>query len=113
MINPILASSALRRMRSMKTHIILALSLASLFVLSCLTLGSLLQPSIYVSSLTSGAASYQMLIVLQFVLILLIAPALTAARYENRALGAALRALGHPQADELAEWLENTDLGGH
>ena len=79
MINPILASSALRRMRSMKTHIILALSLASLFVLSCLTLGSLLQPSIYVSSLTSGAASYQMLIVLQFVLILLIAPALTAA----------------------------------
>ena len=42
-----------------------------------------------------------------------LAPALTAARYENRALGAALRALGHPQADELAEWLENTDLGGH
>ncbi len=42
-----------------------------------------------------------------------LAPALTGARYENRALGAALRALGHPQADELAEWLENTDLGGH
>ncbi len=42
-----------------------------------------------------------------------LAPALTGARYENQALGAALRALGHPQADELAEWLENTDLGGH
>ena len=42
-----------------------------------------------------------------------LAPALTGARYENKALGAALRAIGHPQADELAEWLENTDLGGH
>jgi len=42
-----------------------------------------------------------------------IAPALTGARYENRALGAALRTIGHPQADELADWLENTDLGGH
>lgn len=42
-----------------------------------------------------------------------LAPALTGARYENRALGAALRSLGHPQADELAEWLEYTDLGGH
>jgi lipoate-protein ligase A len=42
-----------------------------------------------------------------------LAPALTGARYENRALGAALRALGHPQAEEMAEWLENTDLGGH
>ena len=42
-----------------------------------------------------------------------LAPALTGARYENRALGAALRGIGHPQADELADWLENTDLGGH
>ena len=42
-----------------------------------------------------------------------LAPALAGTRYENRALGAALRALGHPQADEMAEWLENTDLGGH
>ena len=42
-----------------------------------------------------------------------LAPALTGARYENRALGAALRGIGHPQADELANWLENTDLGGH
>ena len=42
-----------------------------------------------------------------------LAPALTGARYENQALGAALRGLGHPQADELAEWLEHTDLGGH
>ena len=42
-----------------------------------------------------------------------IAPALTGARYENRALGDALRVLGQPQADALAEWLEQTDLGGH
>jgi len=42
-----------------------------------------------------------------------IAPALTGVRYENQALGAALRGLGHPQANELADWLETTDLGGH
>ena len=42
-----------------------------------------------------------------------IAPALTGARYENEALAAALRALGHPQADEVADWLQTTDLGGH
>ncbi len=42
-----------------------------------------------------------------------IAPALVGARYDNRALGEALRRLAHPQADELAEWLEQTDLGGH
>ena len=41
-----------------------------------------------------------------------VAPALTGTRYENEALGAALRGLGQPQADEMAEWLENTDLGG-
>jgi lipoate-protein ligase A len=42
-----------------------------------------------------------------------LAPALAKVRYENMALGAALRSLGNPQADELAEWLERTDLGGH
>ena len=42
-----------------------------------------------------------------------LAPALAGARYENKTLGVALRSLGHPQADELAEWLETTDLGGH
>ena len=42
-----------------------------------------------------------------------LAPALTGARFQNEALGAALRRLGHSQADELAEWLETTDLGGH
>jgi lipoate-protein ligase A len=42
-----------------------------------------------------------------------LAPALAKVRYENKALGAALRGLGNPQADELAEWIERTDLGGH
>ena len=42
-----------------------------------------------------------------------IAPALTGARYENEALAEALRGIGHPQAQELAEWLRTTDLGGH
>ena len=42
-----------------------------------------------------------------------VAPALTGVKYENEALAAALRALGHPQANELAEWLRQADLGGH
>ena len=42
-----------------------------------------------------------------------VGPALAGARYENAAMAGALRALGHPQADELADWLETTDLGGH
>ena len=47
------------------------------------------------------------------VMIARIAPALTGARYENDALAGALRRLSHPQADELANWLSTTDLGGH
>ena len=40
-----------------------------------------------------------------------IAPALTGVRYENAALAAALRAMGHPQTDELADWLAGEELG--
>ncbi len=42
-----------------------------------------------------------------------IAPALLGARYENKALAEAVRGLDHPQANELADWLQTTDLGGH
>ena len=42
-----------------------------------------------------------------------IAPALTGARYENATLAKALKTLKHPQADELADWISTTDLGGH
>ena len=42
-----------------------------------------------------------------------IAPALLGARYENKALAEAVRGLDHPQANELADWLQMTDLGGH
>ena len=42
-----------------------------------------------------------------------VAPALIGARYRNEALAEALRTLGHPQADEMADWLQTTDLGGH
>ena len=40
-----------------------------------------------------------------------VAPALLGARYENAALASALRALGHPHAGEMADWLETEDLG--
>ena len=40
-----------------------------------------------------------------------LAPALRGAKYRNDALAAAVRALGHPQADELAAWLLEEELG--
>ena len=42
-----------------------------------------------------------------------VGPALVGARYENEALAEAVRALARPQAEELAQWLSTTDLGGH
>ena len=40
-----------------------------------------------------------------------IAPALTGIRYENNALAKALRGLEHPQADDLAGWIMEEELG--
>lgn len=40
-----------------------------------------------------------------------IAPALEGARYDNRELARALRAAGHPQIDDVARWLGETELG--
>ena len=40
-----------------------------------------------------------------------IAPALTGIRYENDVLAAALRSLAHPQADDLAGWITEEELG--
>ena len=62
--------------------------------------GAILRASVYSDAMDEG-------------MIARVGPALTGVRYENRAMGAALRGLAHPQADELAEWLETADLGGH
>ena len=40
-----------------------------------------------------------------------IAPVLTGIRYENGALASALRALKHPQLNDLAAWIESEELG--
>lgn len=40
-----------------------------------------------------------------------IAPALTGIRYENSAIAAALRTLNHVQADQMADWLFEQELG--
>ena len=40
-----------------------------------------------------------------------IAPALEGVRYENAALAAALRELRSPQSDDLADWIEDEELG--
>ncbi len=79
MLNPILASSALRRMRSARTLIIVAayelvLLAAALFIMSSFA-GS--QP-IYITSMKEGLLVYMLLMILQFLLIVLVSPAMTA-----------------------------------
>ena len=40
-----------------------------------------------------------------------IAPALVGQKYQNQALAGALRGLGSPQMDDLADWIEGEELG--
>ena len=79
MINPILASSARRRMRSWRTVIILtlygALMLAYAIVSSFSTLGL---KTMTIGAMRTGIDNYIYSVALQFVLLLLVAPAMTA-----------------------------------
>lgn len=79
MLNPILASSALRRMRSARTLLIigvyeLVLLLAALVVM----LPFAGNDALYLSSMNRGMTAYMLLMFLQFALIVLVSPAMTA-----------------------------------
>lgn len=79
MLNPILASSALRRMRSKRT---LAIVGVYVLVMLVLALGGMLsfvrQNSVILEELPQGQRSYMMLILAQLALIALVAPVMTA-----------------------------------
>ncbi len=79
MINPILASSARRRMRSVKTPVIITLYagllLAFVYFYSFQAYG---QATFTINQLRRGVEGYIYLLALQFVLLILVAPAMTA-----------------------------------
>lgn len=79
MLNPILASSGLRRMRSAKTLLLLAvyegvLLLAALGLLFPFLEGT----SLYLHRMNQGVTAYLVLMLVQFALVVLVAPAATA-----------------------------------
>ena len=79
MMNPIFASGARRRMRSMRTVIIVTLYGAIMLFVALLQSFSILgQPAITIRSMRAGVESYIYLVALQFLLILLVAPGMTA-----------------------------------
>lgn len=79
MINPILASSARRRMRSWRTVIILTLYGALMFAFALTSSFSVLgRQTLTISSMRVGIDNYIYSVALQFVLLLLVAPGMTA-----------------------------------
>lgn len=77
MLNPILSFSATRRMRSLKTLLIVAAWLGVMLGATLAIMGRLFGPEVTVYGMRSGVACYNVLIIAQFVLIVLIAPAMT------------------------------------
>ena len=79
MINPILASSARRRMRSMRAPLILTLYVLLLLAFACFATRSLNRPFIHIDDMRNGLEAYVMMMGLQFFLTILVTPALTCA----------------------------------
>ena len=77
MLNPILAFSATRRMRSFRTILIAAAYTAVLLGVAVLTMGRLFGNDVTIYGLRSGVTCYNALMIAQFALIVLIAPAMT------------------------------------
>lgn len=79
MLNPILASSALRRMRSVRTIVIIGAYVAVLMALLCLGMSTFVFGSTYyIYSMSAGISTYCLLMAAQFALVILVAPAMTA-----------------------------------
>ena len=79
MLNPIMAFSATRRMRSFKTMLVVIAYVAALLLLALAFLGSFIPDAVYLNTMTRGAMGYLALLIAQFTLIILIAPAMTSA----------------------------------
>ena len=77
MLNPILSFSATRRMRSYKTLLIAAVWLLVMMGAAFLIMGQLFRSGASINGLRTGVTCYQILIIVQFILIILVAPAMT------------------------------------
>lgn len=77
MLNPILAFSATRRMRSFRTMLIVAVYMAALLTLALVVLTPFLSSRVFLSDLSRSPAAYLLLVGIQFGMLILIAPAMT------------------------------------
>lgn len=77
MLNPILSFSATRRMRSFKTLLIVGVYLLVMLGAAILIMSRLFGAGANIYALRTGVTCYQVLIIVQFILIILIAPAMT------------------------------------
>jgi ABC-type transport system involved in multi-copper enzyme maturation permease subunit len=74
-----MAFSATRRMRSFKTMLVVIAYVAALLLLALAFLGSFIPDAVYLNTMTRGPMCYLALLIAQFALIILIAPAMTSA----------------------------------
>lgn len=77
MLNPILAFSATRRMRTFRTMLIVLAYMAALLALALVILWPFTDSQVYLSSFSRSPMAYLVLVVVQFGLLILIAPAMT------------------------------------
>ena len=79
MLNPILASSALRRMRTSRAIVIVGAYASVLMLLACLGMGAFIgSDAVTIGDMSAGVTAYTILLSAQFALIVLVAPAMTA-----------------------------------
>ncbi len=78
MTNPILVSSARRRMRSVRTSLIFTVYATALMALAAFSIRTFRFQNIALTTMRSGIDCYIMLALMQFLLIVLVAPAMTA-----------------------------------
>lgn len=78
MRNPVFEQSMTRRMRSYRAPLLLTLFVAFLALVSSIALIALMSPELSLANLRSGIETYIYTTVMQFALIILVAPALTA-----------------------------------
>ena len=79
MINPILASSARRRMRSMRTALIITVYGLVIFAIGlAVAFGGMLGDTVNIYTMQKGLEAYVVMMIVQFALLVLVTPAMTA-----------------------------------
>ena len=77
-LNPLVESSARRRMRSLRTPVVICAYLASLFILAAVQFSGFMGQGVGVAQMRQGMEGYIWMTALQFAMIILVAPALSA-----------------------------------